>query len=178
MDLDKAFKNFFAKRAAYPKPKKKGKSRDSFRFPQGFKIEEGNSRIYLPKIGWVRYRNSRALRGLAKNVTVSRHGERWYACVQTEFEVAEPIHPSTSQVGIDLGIARFASLSDGSFVLYPLTTNASSAGAATTTTYDLVIHGPLIDTVIIKSVPASVAAPAAATSVALSTGASGSMTAG
>jgi putative transposase len=56
------------------------------------------------------------LRGLAKNVTVSRHGERWYACVQTEFEVAEPIHPSTSQVGIDLGIARFASLSDGSFV--------------------------------------------------------------
>jgi hypothetical protein len=60
-------------------------------------------------------------------------------------------------------------LSDGSFVLYPLTTNASSAGAATTTTYDVVIHGPLIDTVIIKSVPASVAAPAAATSVALST---------
>jgi hypothetical protein len=60
-------------------------------------------------------------------------------------------------------------LSDGSFVLYPLTTNATSADATTTITYDLVIHGPLIDTVIIKSVPASVAAPAAATSVALST---------
>lgn len=60
-------------------------------------------------------------------------------------------------------------LGDGSFVLYPLTTNASSAGAATTTTYDLVIHGPLINTVIVKSVPASVAAPAAATTVALST---------
>jgi hypothetical protein len=59
-------------------------------------------------------------------------------------------------------------LTDGSFVLYPLTTNASSAGAATTTTYDLVIHGPLIDTVIIKSVPASVGAPAAATTVTLS----------
>jgi hypothetical protein len=59
-------------------------------------------------------------------------------------------------------------LTDGSFVLYPLTTNASSAGAATTTTYDLVIHGPFIDTVIIKSVPASVAAPAAATTVTLS----------
>lgn len=59
--------------------------------------------------------------------------------------------------------------SDGSFVLYPLTTDATSAGATTTTTYDLVIHGPLIDTVIIKSVPASVAAPAAAGSAALST---------
>jgi hypothetical protein len=58
-------------------------------------------------------------------------------------------------------------LSDGSFVLYPLTTNATSADATTTTTYDLVIHGPLINTVIIKSVPASVAAPAAATTVGL-----------
>jgi hypothetical protein len=58
-------------------------------------------------------------------------------------------------------------LSDGSFVLYPLATNASSTNATTTTTYDLVIHGPLIDTVIIKSVPASVAAPAAATTVTL-----------
>jgi hypothetical protein len=59
-------------------------------------------------------------------------------------------------------------LSDGSFVLYPLTTNATSTDATTTTTYDVVIHGPLIDTVIIKSVPASVGAPAAATTVTLS----------
>lgn len=58
-------------------------------------------------------------------------------------------------------------LSDGSFVLYPLTTNATSANATTTTIYDLVIHGPLINTAIIKSVPASVAAPASATTVAL-----------
>jgi hypothetical protein len=60
-------------------------------------------------------------------------------------------------------------LSNGSFVLYPLTTNATSTNATTTTTYDLVIHGPVIDTVIIQSVPVSVAAPAAATSAALST---------
>src|ERR1700686_1272514 len=49
-DLDKAFKNFFEKRAERPAPKKKGKCSDSFRFPQGFKIEEGHNRIYLPKI--------------------------------------------------------------------------------------------------------------------------------
>lgn len=59
-------------------------------------------------------------------------------------------------------------LSDGSFVLYPLT-SSTSADATATITYDLVIHGPLIDTVIIKSVPPSPGAPAAATSVALST---------
>jgi hypothetical protein len=60
-------------------------------------------------------------------------------------------------------------LSDGSFVLYPLTTNATTSNTTTTTTYDLVVHGPNIQTMIIQSVPPSVAAPAAATSVALST---------
>ena len=60
-------------------------------------------------------------------------------------------------------------LSDGSFVLYPLTTDATSTNSTTTTTYDLVIHGPNIQTVIIQSVPPSVAAPAAATSVSLTT---------
>jgi putative transposase len=115
-DLDEAFKKFFEKRANFPTPKRKGKCRDSFRFPQGFKVEEGNNRIYLPKVGWVRYRNSRALRGTVKNITVSRQGDKWFASVQTEFEVAEPVHASTSQVGVDLGVVRFATLSDGSFV--------------------------------------------------------------
>jgi hypothetical protein len=58
-------------------------------------------------------------------------------------------------------------LTDGSFVLYPLATNASTTNTTTTTTYDLVIHGPNIQTTIIQSVAPSVAAPAAATSVTL-----------
>ena len=115
-DLDKAFRGFFEKRASRPRPKRKGKCQDSFRYPQGFKIEEGNSRIYLPKIGWVRYRNSRALRGLAKNVTISRQGDRWFASIQVEFEAAERVHLSTSEVGIDLGIVRFATLSNNTHV--------------------------------------------------------------
>src|SRR5260370_31768213 len=115
-DLDKAFKNFFEKRARRPASKKKGKSPDSFRFPQGFKIEEGHNRIYLPKIGWVSYRNSRSMAGAAKNITITRKADKWFASIQTEFEVEEPVHPSTSRVGVDLGVSRFASLSDGTFV--------------------------------------------------------------
>jgi hypothetical protein len=57
--------------------------------------------------------------------------------------------------------------SDGSFVLYPLATNATSAGATTTTTYDLVVHGPQIQTLIIQQVPPSVGAPSSATSASL-----------
>jgi putative transposase len=114
--LDSAYKNFFEKRAHPPTEKKKGKCQDSFRYPQGFKIDEANDRIYLPKIGWIRYRNSRAVRGVARNVTISRKADKWFASIQTEFEVEEPVHPSTSQVGIDLGVVRFATVSDGTFV--------------------------------------------------------------
>jgi putative transposase len=115
-NLDRGWKNFFAKRAERPSFKKKFKCSDSFRLPQGFKIDEQNSRIFLPKIGWVRYRNSRATAGKAKNITISRKGDRWFASIQTEIEVEQPIHPSKSSVGIDLGISRFATDTDGSFV--------------------------------------------------------------
>lgn len=114
-DLERAYTNFFAKRAAFPRFKKKGQS-DSFRYPQGFKLDQGNSRIFLPKLGWLRYRNSRDMLGTAKNVTVSCNGGKWFVSIQTEREIAEPVHPATSIIGIDVGITRFATLSDGSFI--------------------------------------------------------------
>ena len=66
-DLEKAFSGFFQERAGFPKFKKKG-VKESFRFPQGCQIEQHNNRLYLPKIGWVRYRNSRNVVGEIKNV--------------------------------------------------------------------------------------------------------------
>jgi putative transposase len=114
-DSERAYQNFFEKRADFPRFKKKGRG-DSFRYPQGFKIDPGNSRLSLPKLGWIRYRNSRDILGAAKNVTVSSNGGKWFVSIQTEREVEPPITKSTSSIGIDVGIARFATLSDGSFV--------------------------------------------------------------
>jgi putative transposase len=111
-DLDRAYVNFFQKRAESPRFKKKG-MHDAFRYPQGFKLEQGNSRIFLPKIGWVRYRNSRGAEGTPKQATVSLSAGKWYVSIQTEREVAPPEHSSTSAIGIDMGIARFAAFSDG-----------------------------------------------------------------
>ena len=113
-DLERAYKNFFAQRADFPRFKKKGQS-DSFRYPQGCKLDQPNSRIFLPKLGWMRYRNSRNVLGAVKNVTVSQSGGRWFVSIQTECEVETPIHLSTAIVGIDMGIARLATLSDGSY---------------------------------------------------------------
>ena len=112
-DLDKAFKNFFAKRADFPKFKRKG-VKESFRFPQGYKIEQENNRLYLPKIGWVKYINSRPLVGEIKNITVSEKCGQFFVSIQTEFEQELPQHLG-SEVGIDMGIARFATLSNGQY---------------------------------------------------------------
>ena len=115
--LDKAYQNCFAKRADYPRFKRKG-SGDSFRYPdpKQIKLDQGNSRIFLPKLGWVRYRNSRDVLGELRNVTVSSQGGKWFVSIQTRREVELPATQATTAIGIDLGIARFATLSDGSYI--------------------------------------------------------------
>jgi putative transposase len=115
-DLERAYSNFFAKRADFPRFKKKGCGRDSFRYPdpKQIKLDQDNSRIFLPKLGWIRYRNSRKVLGDLRNVTVSLSGGKWFVSIQTRREVAQSI-PKSGAVGIDLGIARFATLSDGTF---------------------------------------------------------------
>ena len=111
MDLEKAYKNLFAGRAAPPTYRKKFLA-ESFRYPQGFKLN--GSTVYLPKIGWVRFFKSRDIQGTVKNVTISRHGKHWYVALQTEQEVDTPVHPAPEKaVGIDLGVATFAALSNG-----------------------------------------------------------------
>jgi len=118
MNLDRALKEAFDKKnpKRFPQIKKRGKH-DSFRYPQGFKIDEKRNQIYLPKLGWFGYRNSRALEGIAKNITVSRFHGKWTVSIQTEQEMAEVRHPATTMVGIDLGVANFASLSNAK--VYP-----------------------------------------------------------
>jgi putative transposase len=116
-DLEKAFKGFFAKRSGFPSFKKKG-SGDSFRYPEPkqIKLDQSNSRILLPKLGWLRYRNSREVLGQVRNVTVSQSGGKWFISIQTQRELEQPLPTSTLALGIDVGIARFATLSDGNYV--------------------------------------------------------------
>ena len=116
-DLDRAFQNFFAKRAAFPNFKKKGRSA-SFRYPDAkqFKLDAANGRIFLPKLGWMKLRLSRPVLGQLKNATVGLSAGKWFVSLQTEQEVANPIPKATSAIGVDLGVARFATFSDGTFV--------------------------------------------------------------
>lgn len=116
-DLDRAYKNFFSKRADFPRFKRKGTS-SGFRYPDPMqiKLDQVNSRIFLPKLGWMRYRKSREIVGDLRNVTVTHNGKKWFISIQTEREVDQPKRTATTAIGIDVGIVRFATLSDGSYV--------------------------------------------------------------
>ena len=117
-DLERAYANFFAKRADFPRFKKKGGG-DSFRYPDGkqIKLDQTNSRIFLPKLGWMRYRNSREVLGTLKNATVRVQNGKWFVSIQTEREVEAATATATGDaIGIDMGIVRFATFSDGKVV--------------------------------------------------------------
>ena len=109
-DLDIAYKNFFEGQADFPERKKKGKSPDSFRFPQGFQID--NRRIFLPKVGWVGFFKSQSIEGTIRHITISRNGKHWFASICCEVTIAD-VPPKKTAVGIDMGIAKLCAMSDG-----------------------------------------------------------------
>ncbi|OBV40403.1 putative transposase [Janthinobacterium psychrotolerans] len=86
--MEKAYKNFFEKSADFPSFKRKG-SGDSLRYPdpKQIKLDQANNHLFLPKLGWLRYRNSRDILGELRNVTVSQSGGEWFASIQTQREV-------------------------------------------------------------------------------------------
>ena len=113
-DLVRAFHDAFdptQPRKRLPRFKKRGRD-DTLRFPQG--VEIAGNRVRLPKVGWVKFFQSRPMPGVLKNTTVSRHGRHWFVIFQTEQEVADPMPQAPADcVGGDLGVAHFLALSDG-----------------------------------------------------------------
>ena len=117
-DLSKAFKDCFDKKQPnkkLPRFKKKGLG-DSFRYPQGVKVE-GNI-VYLPKVGAVRFRKSRDIEGIIKNSTISKKGKYWYISLQVEYEAPLISHPNPDKaLGLDMGIKSLITTSDGNHIL-------------------------------------------------------------
>jgi len=113
-DLEKAIKSAFTPNNGinFPKFKKKYLN-DTFRYPQGVKIE-GN-RIYLPKIGWICFYKSREIEGKIKQVTVKREFKFWFVSIVVEKEIF-PAKRTDNPVGIDLGVKNICTLSSGEYI--------------------------------------------------------------
>jgi putative transposase len=99
----------------YPVFKKRGVE-DSFSWNGVIKHDEENGRIFIPKLGiWLRYKQSREVLGIVKNVTISKQAGNWYVSLQIERELARlnPEWVNTNQlIGIDAGVAKVVSASD------------------------------------------------------------------
>jgi putative transposase len=115
--LDEAYKRFFAKTGGLPKFKRYGLE-PGIRFPdpKQFELDAANGRLKLPKLSWVRLRQSRLVTGALRNLTLRREGERWFVSMQTlGNEVAQSVDlPLT--LGIDLGVSAFAATSAGALI--------------------------------------------------------------
>lgn len=121
-DLDKGFKNFFAKKAGYPRYKSKHNHCLSYRSQcVNNNIAIKNGKLKLPKIGLVKIKLSRNFTGRILNVTVSRKATGKYfvsLCVEEEVE----IFPNNGgEIGIDVGIKDFYSDSNGDVAANPKT---------------------------------------------------------
>lgn len=114
IQLGKAFKNFFAGRAKYPKFRRKGED-DRFTLTNDqFRID--GYRIRIPNLGWVRMRESVALfQAKIMSATISRVGNRWFVSITVETEDNSHLPKSENQgaVGVDLGVSALATLSTG-----------------------------------------------------------------
>lgn len=117
-DLDAAYSNFFRGIARYPRPRSKGID-DSFRFKGKYagtrRLNAKWSAIHLPKIGWVKYRDSRPLDGRVATVTITNSAQGWHVAFSCEAVTAEQPRRDLPAVGIDRGVANTLALSTGEF---------------------------------------------------------------
>ena len=130
-DVDRAFANFFAGRAAYPQFRRKG-DRQSYRQPDPatFAVRRTGRRtgqVRLPKIGWVRLRGWRALPGEARSLTVSCRAGQWFVSVMCRIQAVDPAPSQLPAIGIDRGVAATLATSDGRLIAGP---NAYKAAMA------------------------------------------------
>ncbi len=119
IQLGKAFENFFAGRAKYPKFRKKG-VHDRFTLTNDqFSID--GCRIRIPNLGWVRMRESLRFNGKIMSATISRVADRWFASITVDVPDQSHLPKAENQgvVGVDLGVSALATLSTGETIPGP-----------------------------------------------------------
>lgn len=118
MQLGRAFKNYFAGRARYPRFRRKGVD-DRFSLSND-SIQVNDRHLRIPRLGWVRMCEALRFTGHIMSVAILRIADHWYASITVEMRES-PQLPADNQgvVGIDLGISHLATLSNGESIEGP-----------------------------------------------------------
>lgn len=113
LNLQKAYKNFFQSGFGFPKFKKKSHNQSYKTNSQKGLITLKAGFIRLPKVGWVRVKAHRQIKGIIKSATISMTPTgKYYVSILCKTEIVA-LPKMNSSVGIDLGISDFAILSTG-----------------------------------------------------------------
>lgn len=119
-DLDTAFRRAWKGQGGYPKPKKKGVG-DTFSFVGSEitfeKINRRWGRVRLPKIGWVKFRLTRPMKGKICEATITRTALGWQISAGCKINREMPDNGLT--VGIDRGVVVPIMLSDSTSYVIP-----------------------------------------------------------
>lgn len=132
--LDRAFAAFFrqVKRGERPGyPRFKGFDRyNSFTTADWREFNVEGDRLKIHKLGSARLRLSRPLGGRAKQITIKREHDGWYAILSCECEDVNALAATGLSVGIDVGLKAFATLSTGEIIDNPRYFRRSESGLA------------------------------------------------
>jgi putative transposase len=129
-DLDRAFANFYAGRARYPRFKKRDDRNGGFvvRDLTVHRLNRRNGVVLVPKVGLVRFR----LSGLwsqvasASSARVTLRNGQWHVSFTTR-PPARIVAGTGALVGIDRGVSNTLALSDGALLSVPSLTAAEQA---------------------------------------------------
>jgi putative transposase len=136
-NLGRAYKNFFSDIVKYergemswqqirrPTPSRK-RRHDSFRADPGtWKLHPNavvvdGKKVCLPRIGWVKMRESLRFSGRISSAVVSRSADRWFVSLAVDDpNILQPTRLEDTVAGVDLGLIRLATVSDGSIFEFP-----------------------------------------------------------
>jgi putative transposase len=125
--LDRAFQGFFqrvraGRKAGYPRFKSAARW-DSVEFVDGdgarwYDPAGRWASAYFQGVGQVKVQAHRAVVGRVKTLQLKREGRRWYVIVVAEQQPI-PLPAAGREVGLDVGVARFVTTSDGQVVRNP-----------------------------------------------------------
>ena len=116
--LEKAFVSMWEQKHGFPRFKKAGNMR-SFVFPQLGVEPVQNQAVKLPKIGLVKFHQSRPIPDGAtiKQARVVRRVSGWYVILTLQWDVSVPaLMPHGEGIGIDIGLTNFIATSNGLLV--------------------------------------------------------------
>ncbi len=121
-DLDVAYKNFFKYNRGYPNFKSRRNRRQSYRTQNsGKKIRVEGKRIKLPKVGLVRFEQSREIKGRILNATVTKTAtDKYFVSLCVEEDIADNLRQNDGgQIGLDVGLKEFCTDNRGNRVVNP-----------------------------------------------------------